>query len=176
MFTKENVLKAKFINDDHTLIEVIHTSEGDKKAHVYVLEHDKDSEDFQALEKAGWDLDTIMEETFFYRKKSASIFKEFALQSAKDSGLIYQEGATEKTKVWPNFVNTLFGEADDESLFALKLALFEVDAISGSENAAAKSRLRKSKTKFDVLRFAFDIVDEENAKEPVVTKKKKAKK
>ena len=55
MFTKENVISAKLINEEHTTIEVVHTIEGDDKAHSYILEYDKDSQDFQALEKAGFD-------------------------------------------------------------------------------------------------------------------------
>jgi hypothetical protein len=177
MFTKENVLKAKFINDDYTLIEVIHTSEGDAKAHVYVLEHDKDSADFQALEKAGWDLESIMEETEFYRTKAAGIFRNFALQAAQDSGLVQDQGQVEKSKIWPMLINSIFnGDTNDEALFALKLSLFEVERIRSSDNAAAKSKLRKSKNKFDVLRFAFDIVDEENAKGATPEPKKKPKK
>ena len=54
MFTKENVISAKLINEEHTTIEVVHTIEGDDKAHSYILEYDKDSQDFQALEKAGY--------------------------------------------------------------------------------------------------------------------------
>jgi hypothetical protein len=83
MFTKENVISAKFINEEHTTIEVVHTIEGDDKAHSYILEYDKDSQDFQALEKAGWDLERITEETMGYKKESSRIYDE-SIQAAAD--------------------------------------------------------------------------------------------
>ena len=50
MFTKQNVITARFIDNEHTTIEVVHTIESDEKAHAYILEYDKDSEDFKSLE------------------------------------------------------------------------------------------------------------------------------
>ena len=84
----------------------------------------------------------------------------------------------EKRKSWPAIVNTVFDNSDEseEDLFALKLALFEVEKIRSSKNAAVKTQLRKSKTKFEVLQFAFTIAAEADAAAallPVPERKKK---
>ena len=82
---------------------------------------------------------------------------EFAIQMAKDDGLVQQE---EKTKTYPALVDTVFNNIENEDdMFALKLALFEVKEIRDSKNTAAKTKLRKSKTKFDILRCAFEIAE-----------------
>jgi hypothetical protein len=81
MFTKKNVITAKFINEEHTVIEVL-TNIKDT-VHSYALEYDKDSADFQALEKAGWDLERVTEETAGYKRDSSRIHNE-SIEAAAD--------------------------------------------------------------------------------------------
>ena len=83
MFTKENVISARLINEEHTTIEVVHTIEGDDKVHSYILEYDKDSADFQALEKTGWDLERITDATAEYKRDSNRLYDE-SIQAAAD--------------------------------------------------------------------------------------------
>ena len=47
-------------------------------------------------------------------------------------------------------------------LFALKLALFEVDKIRDSKNEDLKKKLRQTKTKLDCLLTVLTIVQESN--------------
>ena len=86
MFTKENVISAKLINEEHTTIEVVHTIEGDDKVHSYILEYDKDSQDFKALEKAGWDLERVTEETVAYKRDTSRIT---SLSTTSSSAVVY---------------------------------------------------------------------------------------
>ena len=44
-----------------------------------------------------------------------------------------------------------------DHVFALKLALFELDAIKNSENEEAKKELRKSKDKLDILSVSYSM-------------------
>ena len=58
-----------------------------------------------------------------------------------------------------NVVNALFKEDENpDHLFALKLALFEVEKIRNSKDDENKKKLRQSKTKIEALQVAFDLV------------------
>ena len=60
-------------------------------------------------------------------------------------------------------VKSIFEDSDNEDhLFALKLALFEVEQIRDSKNDELKKKLRQSKTKSDCLINALTIVQESN--------------
>ena len=76
MFTKKNVESARFINDEHTTIEVLHTIDSDDNLRPYILEYDKDCLNIQALAKAGWDLENITEETIAYKKEASRLYNE----------------------------------------------------------------------------------------------------
>ena len=47
---------------------------------------------------------------------------------------------------------------NSDQLFALKIALFELDKIRDSKNDELKRKLRQSKNKIDTLKVAFDLV------------------
>ena len=51
-------------------------------------------------------------------------------------------------------------EADEDEMFALKIALFEVDKIKDSKNLDGKKALRKSKTRIELLKGAIDLYSE----------------
>ena len=74
-----------------------------------------------------------------------------------------------KTKIFPTVVDNIFTNMENEDhLFALKLALFELQEIRESDNIAAKSALRKAQHKFEVLKHAFEITGVRETKEDVV--------
>ena len=169
MITKESYVTASFIDKDRKTIEVMLSRENPNEVTPYIIEADEDNIDYQDLLKIV-SLDDLHQITHETKKAEGEAFKEFALSVAKDSGLVAVENQVEKTKLWPSLIEAVFNNKEnDEDLFALKLALFEVETIRGSTNAAVKTKLRKSKTKFDILRFAFEI-----AEEVVVEPKKKA--
>jgi hypothetical protein len=63
-----------------------------------------------------------------------------------------------KTRIYPTIVDTIFSNMENEDhLFALKLALFEVQEIRESTDTATKTALRKGKNKIEVLQHAFTI-------------------
>ena len=60
------------------------------------------------------------------------------------------------TKFYPYLVKSIFedkGNADH--LFALKLALFEIDDVRDSDNMEQKTAIRKSKTKIEAIQAAI---------------------
>ena len=61
-------------------------------------------------------------------------------------------------KSYPLIVNTLFEDDENEDhLFALKLALFEIPAIKDSKDDGKKKALRTCTSKLEVLRVALEF-------------------
>jgi hypothetical protein len=153
MFTKENVISAKLINEEHTTIEVVHTIEGDDKAHSYILEYDKDSQDFKALEKAGWDLERVTEETMAY-KREASRIHDKSVEAAAMEWL--KANPTEVFVDTPIPVTDIIGtiiskNEDEDSLFKAKLAVMELDSVKGSKATKVKQDIRKAKSLIELI-------------------------
>ena len=153
MFTKENVITARFINNEHTTIEVVHTIKDDEKAHAYILEYDKDSTDFQALEKAGWDLERITEETVGYKKEASRLYNE-EINAAAQEWL--KENPTEVFVDTPIPVTDIIGtiiskNEDEDGLFKAKLAVMELDSVKGSKATKVKQDIRKAKSLIELI-------------------------
>jgi len=156
MFTKENVISARLINEEHTTIEVVHTIKGDDKAHSYILEYDKDSQDFQALEKAGWDLERITEETVEYKRETSRIYNE-SIETAAQQWL--EENPPEEVVVErienikvDDIIGSIISKNKDEDIiFRSKLAVMELDIVKESKATKVKQEIRKAKTLIDVI-------------------------
>ena len=157
MITKESYVTANFIDNERKNIEIL-LKDGDI-TRPHIIEADEDNSDYKALLKIVT-VDELHEQTHETKKAESDAFMEFAIQIAKDAPLVQQEVALEKTKLYPALVDAVFNNVENEDdMFALKLALFEVKEIRDSKNTAAKTKLRKSTTKFDILRCAFDIIE-----------------
>ncbi len=144
MFTKQNVITAKFINEEHTTIEVLYTIESDEKVCAYILEYDKDSEDFKNLEKAGWDLERITEETVGYKREASRLYNEEINAAAVEMN---------KTNIPVNNVvnHILEFNEDEDMIFKSKLAIMELDIVKKSRATKAKQEIRKAKTLLEVI-------------------------
>ena len=174
MITKESYITANFIDNERKNIEIL-LKDGDI-TRPHIIEADEDNSDYKALLKIVT-VDELHEQTHQVKKAESDAFMEFAIQMAKDSGIVQQE----ETKTYPALIKALFNNVENEDdMFALKLALFEIKQIRDSKNTAIKTKLRKSKTKFDILRCAFEIVEENTiapeVKAVVSTKKAPVKK
>ena len=148
MFTKKNVITARFINDGHTTIEVLHTIKGDEKAHAYILEYDKDSSDYQDLEKAGWDLERIQEETAGY-KRAARIQHNKAVAAAAQQWL--KENPNDQVTDLDIIGSIIDKNEDEDTIFKAKLAIMELDAVKESKATKLKQEIRKAKTLIEVV-------------------------
>lgn len=160
MFTKKNVITARFINDGHTTIEVLHTIKGDEKAHAYILEYDKDSADYQDLEKAGWDLERIQEETAGY-KRAASLQHDTAVAAAAQEWL--KENPTTIENIVNVAVTDIIGSIidkneDEDTVFKAKLAVMELDDVKKSKDTKLKQEIRKAKTLIEVVSYLQKVM------------------
>lgn len=160
MFTKKNVITARFINDGHTTIEVLHTIKGDEKAHAYILEYDKDSADYQDLEKAGWDLERIQEETAGY-KRAASLQHDTAVAAAAQQWLKENPTTVENVVNVPvtDIIGSIIDKNEDEdTVFKAKLAIMELDAVKKSKATKLKQEIRKAKTLIEVVSYLQKVM------------------
>ena len=164
LITKDTFVSAHFIDQDRKNLEVLlnmdHT--GEKELTPLVIEADETQADFGALMELTT-MDTIHEETWAVKKAESEAFIATAKAVLADSGVLDQEVQLSKTKLFPTLVENIFTNMENEDhLFALKLALFELPEIRESDNVEAKTALRKSSNKIEVLQHAFAITGVRN--------------
>tara|TARA_B100000508_G_scaffold140215_1_gene140548 strand:- start:106 stop:594 length:489 start_codon:yes stop_codon:yes gene_type:complete len=156
-YLKEHFVTASFIDSERQNIEILMTNE-DKSATIpYVIPFDESDVKYQALQTV-MTLDQLHEATYQKKKRERKDFEDTVLQIAKQDGLIMDSNKID-TKFYPKVVEAIFG--DDENLdhvFALKLAIFELEAIKDSKKEDLKKKLRQSKTKKDIMATACEIL------------------
>jgi len=157
MITKENLIGAYFIDEDRKNIEVLTTSEDKKQIIPTILPFDENNLMFKELTSV-ITVDDLHENTYQKKKQEQKIFETKVIEIAKRDGLVI-DGEKVDQNSFQKLVLAIFEQGENEDhLFALKLALFELPAIRDSKNEELKKKLRQSKNKIDTLKFAFDIV------------------
>ena len=102
-------------------------------------------------------IDELHENTYNRNETARKDFEKASLEIASEAGLI-QTDETSPTRVLDYIFNKK--ESEDE-MFALKIALFEIDEIKDSKNVKAKKAMRKCKTKLELLKSAIDLYSAE---------------
>ena len=157
MITKENYITASFIDNDRKNIEVLLRDNKNEKVIPFIVEYNPEHPNCQDLLKLV-DLDTLHENTYQKIQTEKKNFEEMAINIAKKNGLVFNETKL-NTKFYPTLIKAMFNELENEDhLFALKLALFEVDKIRDSENAELKGAIRKSESKSEAMMYALKII------------------
>ena len=160
-YLKDHFIDAYFIDEERQNIEILTTSEDKKKVFPTIVPFSEDNHMFKAL-KSVMSVDELHERTYNKKKEERKLFEEQLLRIAKKDGFVIDE-TKDKTSIFPTLIKTIIeDEKNEDHLFALKLALFEVDKIRDSENAELKSNIRKGKTKAEVLLNALKIILAEN--------------
>ena len=164
MINKDSYVTASFIDNDRKTLEVlVRHHENKNEMTPLIIEASEDQQDFKDLMEFVT-MDQLHEQTWENKKAESEAFIAMAKNIAKDAFSEAEAVAVDeaeifsRTKIYPTIVDTLFTNMENEDhLFALKLALFEVQEIRESTDTKAKTALRKGKNKIDVLRHAFDI-------------------
>ena len=157
MITKENLIGAYFIDDDRKNIEVLTTSEDKKQIIPFILPFDENNISFKELTSI-ITVDDLHENTYQKKKDEQKIFEKKILEIAKKDGLLVDDTKID-SKSYNKLVKAIFEQGDNEDqLFALKIALFELPGIRDSKDDELKKKLRQTKNKIDTLKIAFDIV------------------
>jgi len=157
MITKENLIGAYFIDNDRQNIEILTTSEDKKQIIPTIIPFDKNNPSFKELTSV-ISVDDLHENTYQKKKEEQKIFETKVMEIAKRDGLVVDDKRVDQNS-FPIVIKAIFENGENEDhLFALKLALFELPAIRDSKNDELKKKLRQSKNKIDTLKFAFEII------------------
>jgi len=157
-YLKEHFITAYFVDNERTQITILSTDEETgKKVIETTIEYDMEHPWCQALFKI-IDLDGLHETTYLKLQNERKNFEELALQLAKKEGLIVETNKAD-SKFFNMMIDSIFNykEDDKESMFALKIALFELDFIKDSKDKEKKAAIRKAQTPIDVLQVAFSM-------------------
>jgi hypothetical protein len=156
-YLKDHFIDAYFIDSERQNIEILTTSEDKSKVFPTIIPFDENNHMLQAL-KSVMSIDELHENTYKKKQTERKLFEEQVLNIAKKEGLLFNEQKLD-TKFYPTLVKAIVENQDNEDhLFALKLALFEVDKIRDSENTELKTNIRKGKTKVEVLLNALKLI------------------
>lgn len=163
---KDNFIDAYFIDEDRQNIEVLQKSEDGKKVIPTIIAYEQPDETGKTstgnmeMLKEVMSVDELHERTYQKKKDERKLFEEQVLRIAKKDGMVI--GETNKPEdLFPNVVKAITENLTNEDhLFALKLALFEVEKIRNSENAELKTAMRQGKDKTEVLINALKIIAE----------------
>ena len=157
MITKENLIGAYFIDDDRKNIEVLTTSEDKKQVIPFILPFDENNPSFKELTSI-ITVDDLHENTYQKKKAEQKIFEQKVIEIAKKDGLMLDDTRIDSNS-YNKLVKAVFEQGENEDqLFALKIALFELPSIRDSKDEELKKKLRQTKNKIDKLKIAFDIV------------------
>ena len=156
MITKENLIGAYFIDNDRKNIEVLTTSEDKKQIIPTIMPFDENNPMFKELTSI-ITVDQLHENTYQKKKDEQKIFETKVMEIAKKDGLLVDDTKID-SKSYNKLVKAIFEQGENEDqLFALKIALFELPDIRDSKNEELKKKLRQSKNKIDTLKCAFDL-------------------
>jgi hypothetical protein len=155
-YLKDNFLTAYFVDNERMNIEIQTTTEDKKSVFTTIIPFKEENPQYQALNKF-MTLDQLHESTFEKNKTEHELYKEQALKYAKDAGLVGNQIAEDN---WFSEIVKLITEdqENEDHLFALKLAVFEIDAVKDSVDIEKKKLIRQSKTKSDLVYNALSII------------------
>jgi len=156
--TETNYITAHFIDNERKNIHVLLKSDDGTSVYPYILEYNPDDPICQEFLKL-CSLDQLHQNTWLKKKEERKDFEDQVKRIAKKEGLIFDELKLD-TKFYPTLVKAIFqGNENEDHLFALKLALFEIEKIRDSKHSELKKKLRQSKTKIEALKIAFEICE-----------------
>ena len=156
--TETNYITAHFIDNERKNIHVLLKSDDGTSVYPYILEYNPDDPICQEFLKL-CSLDQLHQNTWLKKKEERKDFEDQVKRTAKKEGLIFDELKLD-TKFYPTLVKAIFqGNENEDHLFALKLALFEIEKIRDSKHSELKKKLRQSKTKIEALKIAFEICE-----------------
>ena len=156
-YIKDHFIDAYFVDEERENIEILQTSEDKKSVFPTVIPFEKEHGQFQVLESV-MSVDELHERTYQKKKDERKLFEEQLVRIAERDGLL-MSGDTMPKELFPTVVSAIVNNPDNEDhLFALKLALFEVEKIRDCEDTELKANIRKGKTKAEVLFNELKII------------------
>lgn len=157
---------AHFTNNERTEIEVMLFSEDSTEDDVVLIPFNIEAKvgdaDYDWL-VSKIDIDQIHENTFNKFRRENEEFREMIIATGKEMELIVADKL--EGNMHESLIESLFEPFDEdemkESLFLLKLKVFEMDAIKSSKDRETKAKIRKAKNFVDVVKYTTQIVSPE---------------
>ena len=154
-------LYAHFSNNERTIVESYWVTPDGKETRVEHIEAKEGDPNWENL-LTHIDIDTLHEATFKHIKDQNKAFEETVMKIAKDQGI------TTSIEEIPNlellswfckllFVNEPDAEESKETLFNLKLKLFEMDFVKDCQKRTLKTKLRKAQNLRETFSVALEI-------------------
>ena len=158
LIRKDNYITAYFIDNERKNIEILLKNDDGVTVNPHIIEYDIKNQDCLKLLKL-CPLDDLHKNTYEKKMREKKGFEEMVMRIAKRDGLVFDELKLD-TKFYPTLVKAIFqGNENEDHLFALKLALFEIEKIRDSKDSELKKKLRQAKTKIEALKTAFEICE-----------------
>ena len=155
-YLKKHFYTAYFIDEERENIEVLTTSEDGKQVIPTIIPFKQNNPQYQALTTV-MSVDDLLESTYQKKKNEQKKFEEQVIRIAKKDGLVLDNHKLD-TKFFPLLVKAIFEDENEDHLFAMKIALFELDKIKNAPNDDKKKKLRLAKTKVQALEAAFELI------------------
>ena len=131
MITEENLISAYFIDNERQNIEVLTRSDDGTKVVPTIIPFEENNVLFKELTSI-ITVDKLHEDTYQKKKTEKKDFEDMVMRIAKKRGLVFDERKLD-TKFYPVLIKALFEDVENEDhLFALKLAMFEIKQIRNS--------------------------------------------
>jgi len=139
---KRKITSAIFLDTEKTAVKVFF-----KNGEIEIFGYDEKSPEIQNLLKQISE-EQIERTTIDYQREEGAMYT--ALQAMiKGEGVLYVS----------DIASAFYGETDvdENDLFQLKIKIFEEPGISESKNRTLKSKIRKSKSFYDTLKYYFEL-------------------
>ena len=153
-------LSAHFSNNDRTIVESYWITPDGKETRVEYIEAKEGDSNWENL-LTHIEIDVLHEATFKHIKDQNKAFEDSVMKIAKDQGLTTSIEELPNLELLSWFCKVLFEstneEENKETLFNLKLKLFEMDFIKNCKDRPLKTKLRKAQDLKETFGVALDI-------------------
>jgi len=171
---KGRIINARFSNEKNDTIEVTYDRDGE--IIPFYLSVDPTHPAFKALLEEGWDIERVQKATVeFNRTQSRTmnnlidtmlsdykkdLRKEFQRELDRRLGEMREVEVT-KSQLFKTVIDS---NKDEEVIFKVKLAIFDLPEIKSLKDRAGKMKLRKAKTLIQTLATFEELLENDNDK------------
>lgn len=168
---KDRIETVRFTTEKNDTIEVTYRMD-DGVIASYYLPVDATDYSFQMLLEEGWDIEKIQKSTIEFNRAQSRAYnqlidakledykkdlrKEFQ-KKLNETLLASQATTIEKSMI---FKSVMENNTDEETVFKIKLALFETPELKQLKDRAAKLNIRKAKTIIEVFAAYHEAMKE----------------
>jgi hypothetical protein len=168
------IVSCRFINETNTVIEILYE---DSNGDIFAGHLNVDAEDhnFQKLLELGWDLEKISKSTIEYNRKHNKAFNDIinnyvkigVEEKKKELEERYRRVIEDDAQSRPINRNALLkyiitNNTDEELLFKLKLAVFDMDEVKEIRDKSMKMKIRKAQSMLSVFSLLQEMLDKWN--------------